>query len=166
VFIRQFVLPDRHDAYLFGVRFDLNKAAIRGRTLPEGYFLEYLVLDSAGTGQTIYRLRQHRTPTYSAKASGKDYIRANDLAEEQIAELLLNDPPRWKVEDAVWPNLDGRLMFFVGQAALVENEVTRRFLVWDKAVFLFWARESLGVAFKIVAQDIDYESAEEHYAHE
>jgi hypothetical protein len=54
-------------------------------------------------------------------------------------------------------------MIFIGQTALRENEVTKNYLTWDQTVFLFWESTGKGSVFKITTQDLNSQSAEEHY---
>jgi hypothetical protein len=168
VFIGQRVLPNGEDVFLFGVRFETSKARAAGRRLPQGYFIEYLVLEVRPQGAERHRLFQKRGPIYSSTPTKDDYVFAADLHEEDVERLSRGTSPDWKSEDAQWPTYNSQPMQFVGQFNLIENDVTRTYLTWDKAIFLFWVREEDAERsrFKISTQDIDYQSAEEHYAAE
>jgi len=163
VFIAQFSFPEENiDVYLYGIRYETSNASVKGKTLPAGYFMEYLVLELNGNKVT-HRLIQNKSVTYSSLPDTKDYVPVANLNKKRVEELSFRKPPSWKVEDAQWPTLNGNPMYFVGQAELIKNGITKSKLTWDEAVFLFWASQNQKAVFKITTQDLDYQSAEEHY---
>ncbi len=95
-----------------------------------------------------------------------DHVSADDLSLAAVQSLSSGGAPLWKKEDAEWPTLDGRPMVFVAQFDLPETDITRKHLTWAERVFLFWQRHGKGSCFKITTQDMDFQSASDHYAME
>jgi len=167
VFMGQCRLPNGAEAFVFGARFDTVKATIRGRSLPEGHFVEYLVAEcSASSFAGWHRLYQKRGVVYSVNPGKGDHVSADDLSLDVVRTLSPGGTPLWKRDDAEWPTLDGSPMVFVAQFNLPETKITKNHLTWDKRVFLFWQHHAKGSCFKITTQDMDYESASDHYATE
>lgn len=162
VFITQFTLFNR-DIYVFGVRYETSKAFVKGKNLPVGYFIEYIILEYSINNKSIHYLKQNKSATYSVNPEKNDYIAVSDM-KKNIKELSLGNPPLWKIVDAQWPTFNGKLMFFLGQVSLIENEITKFYLTWDKILFIFYTTQADDKnIFKITTQDIDYQSIDEHY---
>ncbi len=168
VFLNQYVIgPNGHDAYLIGFRFDTSKMLLKGRPGSGGFFLQFLVVEfEAADRHVLHMLRQHRSPIYSAASDGKDWVWASEVKKTDKEKLFLGSPPTWEETEAQWPTVSGKLMRFVGQVSLPENDVTRVHLTWDKRLYLFWQPGAGASEFKIFAQDCDLQTAEAHYAKE
>ena len=168
VFLGQFRIPpgqDRSgplDVYVFGFRLDFDRAAFSDFPVPHVYFVEYAVVEFPS--ETTHWLKQRNSTTYSSLDEKKDHIAAAEI--KRVAELSLAPPPRWKQSEAEWATHQGQPMRFVGQIDLPENDVTRKFLTWDKSVFVFWQPIRAGSVYKITTQSISAQTAEEHYAME
>ena len=145
-------------AHLFGYRFDLSRASCPDRDLPDGNFIEYVVVeDRDGRSPVSRRLAQQAASvTYSEVAETEDY--------DWRQPACLRRPPRWKPEDAYWPACDGRPMVFLQQWTLPENEVTRSYLTHDCDIYLFCLARDNDLVFKITTQSTDLQTAEDHYA--
>jgi hypothetical protein len=163
VFIDQYIRPQDTDVYLFGVRYELNEASHQGEALPQGNFIEFILLEHLEGAPISHRLFQGLSVTYSSIQEKKDYISATSLTARNVAQLSFTGRPRWKATEAQWPTWSGKPMIFIGQTALRENEVTKNYLTWDQTVFLFWESTGKGSVFKITTQDLNSQSAEEHY---
>jgi hypothetical protein len=165
VFIAQFEIPGlRADVYVYGARFETSNAMLNDKELPPGFFIEYKVVEIEEPDHIeIMHLSQHRGITYNDHGSKNDHVPASEVNWSDALKLSFNSPPRWKVEDAHWPTHKGNLMEFVGQVDLIENEVTKKLLTWNKRIFLFRAKLSEKATYKIITQDLDYQSSEDHY---
>jgi hypothetical protein len=166
VHVRHFNVLVRHeslDLHVLAARYDLEEALVGGTSLGTGYFLEYLVGERTSRAWTVHRLLQRTSVTYSDREEQDDYVRAAEIRDPAI--LSLDRPPRWKVDEAVWPTVDGGPMIFVGQAELPDTSLTRRLLTWDVNTYLFASRGD-EARFKIVEQSLDAQTAEEHYRDE
>ena len=166
VFIGQVTLRDGNDVYLFGARFELSKASVKGRKFTDGFFVEFFIAECPEDLVDWQRLHQKRGAVYASNPTKGDHISAEDLSSNVVRSLSHRNPPTWKADDAKWPTYETAPMDFVGQFSLPENEVTRQFLTWDMGVFLFWKQSSDGSCYKITTQDLDYQSASDHYANE
>ena len=168
VFIGQAVVSDDHNVYLFGARWETSQATIKGRSLPEGFFLEYYVVDYLSSGWTSQRLRQARGPVFGPAEERDDWRSVPDLSSDTVSSLSLDAAPVWAdLVSAQWPTNGDRPMRFVRQFELSENETTRTLLTRDQWVYLFVDPESSAdPVYKVVTQDTDGQSIEDHYAQE
>ena len=168
VFLGQFGLLSGEDSlapcyvYVFGFRLNFDQADYSDFPVPHSYFVEYAVVELPS--EKTHWLSQRESTTYSSLDEKKDYIAAAEV--NRADELSLGPRPRWKESEAWWPTFQGTPMSFVGQIALPENAVTRKFLTWDESIFLFWRPTGTGHVFKITEQNIRWQTAEEHYAME
>lgn len=87
VFVAQFELSGGRDVYLFGVRFNFAHASRPDGVLPNGHFVEYLVLEFVESAPRWHRLCQHRGPVYSAAAEKNDFLLGSDL-RKKIGDLV------------------------------------------------------------------------------
>ena len=55
-------------------------------------------------------------------------------------------------------------MVFVGQVAVPDTELTRTLFTWGESAHLFVDPHGDSYVFKVVDQDLDAQTAEEHYA--
>lgn len=157
-FIRAFVLPGQgREVYLFGAKYELAEATVGGRSLGTGHFEEYFVVTGEQGQWRTHRLLQRGRVTFSETSEKKDYVPATNVHGTR------GSAPSWKASQAVWPVSAGSPMSFVGQAALVENETTRAFLTWGINVFLFWSEEAGEDRFKIVTQELELQTLDDHY---
>ncbi len=153
------------ELYIFGARYELSDALIDGQLLGPGYFVEYFVVWEKSPGEwDVQRLLQHRSVTYSEIDEPRDYVAAESVTDQEA--LCLNDMPRWKGSEAEWPTCDKRPMLFHGQLALPDTKVARDLFTWGVNIYLFSAQRGGSRLFKIVEQETDLQTAEEHYASE
>lgn len=168
VFLSEFsALPlseHANDIFLFGARYNLQEALIGGQSLGPGYFVEYLVFRELSSGDWVtHRLLQQQSVTFSDDGETRDYVAASSIA---AASLCRGAPPRWKWDEAVWPTHQGKPMTFLDQLALPDTDLTRTMFTWNINVFLFEANVGSRDTFKVVTQESDLQTAEEHYATE
>jgi hypothetical protein len=164
VFIGVATLPNGRTIALHGVRYNLARRSDLppDSPVPSGYFVNYVVLFSAAPAD-FHVLRQWRSSTWQTGEETKDSVFPSDLKKKERAALCSGAEPAWKASEAQWPLDRGAPMRFVAQFVLPENEVTRQWLTFNEAVFLFW-NESDGVATcKITTQEMKFQSAEDHY---
>jgi hypothetical protein len=163
VFLARFVVEEnssKSSIFLFGARYDLDDALVDGQSFGSGHFVEFFVTRRGPDGEwNLHRLLQRNSVTYSATDEAGDYV---DGGSVNPRELSLDVPPRWKPEDAEWPTDSGVPMSFVGQVRLPETPVTRAVFTWGTTVYLFWKNRGEDV-FKLVMQDNNAQTAEEHY---
>ena len=153
------------ELYIFGARYELSDALIDGQSLGPGYFVEYAVVWEKSPGEwTARRLLQHQSVTFSEADEPRDYVAAKCVTDRKA--LCPNGPPRWKDSEAVWPTCDKKPMTFRGQLALPDTKVARDFFTWGVNIYLFAAQRSGSSVFKIVGQEAEFQTAEEHYASE
>lgn len=151
--------------HVLGVRYDLDGVMRGGERLPPGFFVEYLVVEERAVGPwTLHRLSQSASPTYSEHEEPDDLVRARSV--KRPAEFSLGVPPRWKASEAWWPTMRGKPMIFHGQLELRDSKVARQHLSWGFALFLFSANDGESRSYKIVEQDLNSQSASDHYAEE
>ena len=169
VFLGQFAIPpgeDRSsllDVYVFGFRLELNRAEFSDFPVPDSFFVEYAVTEFPSRKTHWLSQRMYNT-TYSSIFEKKDCTPATEI--KRVDKLSLGRRPRWKKSEAEWATYQGQPMRFVGQIDLPENDVTRKFLTWDKSVLVFWQSIVAGSVYKITTQGISLQTAEEHYAME
>ena len=165
VFVERFPAPlDRADGHLdlFGARYDIADALFDGASLGHGHLVEYFLVERPGGAWRARRLLQRRSVTYSEGDEVDDYLPAGEVDAQT---LCVGRPPRWEAKsEAVWPTASGGPMLFVGQTRLPENEVTRTLLTWDRSLYLFWLRVEGSDHFKLVAQPVGRQTAEDHYS--
>jgi hypothetical protein len=163
VFIKQFEIRGR-DIYLLGIKYDTTKMLLNGRSGSVGFILQYIVIEFVSKDYpVIHILRQHRTPIYSVIPEGKDWLWASDL---EGLKSNIKYAPKWEESEAQWPTSRGNPMEFVGQVSLPDNSVTRSNLSWDKNLYLFCAEKLGKSVFKLFAQDVGLQTAEDHYYQE
>ena len=114
------------------------------------------------SGATHWLKQRKDNVAYSSLYEKKDCISAGEI--KGANELSLGRRPRWKKSEAEWAAYQGQPMRFLGQVDLPENDVTRKFMTWDKSVFVFWQSIVGGSVYKITTQSISLQTAEEHYA--
>ena len=169
VFLGQFRIPPHEDragcldVFLFGFRLELDRAAFSDFPVPDCHFVEYAVVELPSRKTHWLSQRMYNT-TYSSLFEKKDCMPATQV--KRVGELSLDRRPRWKKSEAEWATYQGQPMKFVGQIDLPENNVTRKFLTWDKSVFVFWQPSCADSVYKITTQSISAQTAEEHYAME
>lgn len=165
VYIGHAPVPGSGNVQLFGVRYSLDRK--EGGEPTTGFYMNYVVAERReGGGLRVHRLAQCRSVTYQTGQDTKDAVFASDLKKKERVALCLTHEPKWKPAGAQWPLLDGVPMLFVEQFGLPENEVTRQWLTFNACLFLFWREVDGHSVFKIMAQDIKYQSAEDHYRQE
>lgn len=153
------------ELYVFGARYELSDALIDGQSLGAGYFIEFFVVWEEAPGRwTVRRLLQHQSITFSETGESGDYIAAEDIRDQML--LCSRELPIWKTSEAVWPTCGDRPMKFVGQFSLPDTKVARDLFTWGENIYLFWAQTGSSVVFKIVEQEADFQTADEHYASE
>jgi hypothetical protein len=151
--------------YIFGARYELSDALIDGQSLGLGYFVEYFVIWEKSVGEwAVHRLLQHQSVTFSEVDEPRDYVAAKVVADRKA--LCPNGLPRWKDSEAVWPTCDKKPMTFHGQLALPDTKVARDLFTWGLSIYLFSAQRHGSIFFKIVGQEADFQTAEEHYVSE
>lgn len=151
--------------YIFGARYELSDALIDGQSLGPGYFVEYFVVWEKSVREwAVHRLLQHQSVTFSEVDEPRDYVAAKAVVDRKA--LCPNGPPRWKDSEAVWPTCDKKPMTFNGQLALPDTKVARDLFTWGLNIYLFSAQRGGSMFFKIVGQETDFQTAEEHYASE
>jgi len=150
---------------LFGARYENSEIRVNGqkRHAGHGNFIEYFVIEKIHTGWKAHRLLHHKSVTMTDLDEENDFISADKI---NASEFSLDNVPSWVKSEAQWPTLRGAPMVFVGQVTLPETEVTRTFLTWDKKIFLFWLPEGDNSRFKIFAQNVKFQSSEDHYREE
>ena len=147
--------------HLYAAAYDLTEARVGGDTLGPGYFTEYFVVEQVSSAtRRAHRLVQQRSITFSPLDEPDDFLPARQV--DQTA-LSVEQTPRWKPEEAVWPTHDGSPMLFIGQVRLRETKSPEDWLRTGVVAYLFW--DGVDV-YKIVEQDLDEQSAAEHYAEE
>lgn len=152
------------DLFLYGVRHDLRDVLVGGCRM-DGHFLEYVVVrDEGGSEWGVHRLLQQAGVPYSGDFAKRDWVSADSIPEPR--SLCRRALPRWKWSAAQWPTEDGRPMIFIGQVTVPETRVTRSLFSWDIHVFLFASGDSASPRFKVVEQDANAQTAEEHDAAE
>jgi hypothetical protein len=151
--------------YIFGARYELSDALFDRQSLGPGYFVEYFVVWAESPGEwVVRRLAQHRSVTFSEIDEPRDDVDAEDVTDRKA--LSPNGLPRWKESEAVWPTCDKKPMTFHGQLALPDTKVARDLFIWGMNIYLFSAQRGGSRVFKIVQQETDFQTAEEHYASE
>ncbi len=166
VFIGQCCVPNGAEAYLFGIRHALSDVKGIAPSRANSYFIEFIVQEVIEGVGALHRLRQHRNVTYSKIPESGDSLLVKKMKKSEVRSHCIGDLPEWNRYDAEWPTLTSKPMQFVAQFRLVENDTTRKFLTWNTAVFLFWTQFEVESTFKITSQEIDYQSASDHYASE
>jgi hypothetical protein len=181
IFIRQFAirshsdqvsgaLPDS-DFYLFGgirVSEFVNPNYV-GPQLSRR--IEFIVVEQPlGASQTVeHHLAQALTPVWiepsnrgqpDRQSQSVDMIKKNDFR-------FLARKPRWSRSGfgaPQWPMLEGRLMLFIGQVYVPENDMTREKLFPSNMILLFVDHRANGeLCFAVDTQDTSTQSAEDHY---
>lgn len=156
---------DGGELYIFGIRYELSAALIDGESLSAGHFVEYVVVWRNSAGDWVrHRLLQHESVTFSEVGERDDYVAAKVVVDRKM--LCPHGPPDWKDNEAVWPTCDEKPMTFHGQLSLPDSKAARDLFTWGFSIYLFSAKHSDSIVFKIVEQEIDFQTANEHYASE
>jgi hypothetical protein len=151
--------------YIFGARYELSDALIDGQSLGPGYFVEYFVIWEESVGEwAVHRLLQRQGVIFSEVDESSDYVAAKAVADRKA--LCPNGPPRWKDSEAVWPTCDKIPMTFHRRLALPDTKVARDLFTWGLSIYVFSAQGGGSILFRIVGQETDFQTAEEHYASE
>lgn len=166
VFLARFALPFQDgQMFLYGAKFQLANAYVGGarrEANDSGYFLEFYVLgDRADGTRQVWRLAQTRSITFSDEPEPSDFVAAKSCPRSLFPTL--GKLPEWKWAEANWPKVDDILMTFVLQQDLLETQVNREYLTWNERVFLFVCENNGKVRFKIVTQQVNFQSARGHY---
>jgi hypothetical protein len=168
VFIERFRVPKggADDAvFLLGARYSLLEALVGGESLGDGHFVEYFVATKhSDRAWAVHRLLQRQSVTFSETEEREDYFPALEIDDPRA--LSLGPPPDWEETEAIWPTCTGAPMQFVGQIDLPETTVTRELLTWGVALYLFWSQSNRDDCFKLVEQETDAQTVEEHYKSE
>lgn len=150
---------------LFGTRHDLADVLLAGNPYSGGFFVEYIIgAQNDGGALSIRRLVQHGSVPYSAVSEKNDSVPSSEVKDKE--KRSLSGRPRWKASEAEWPTLRGEPMLFVGQTYIPKTRVATKYLSAGVNVYVFWRRVHEVDYFKIVDQDADQQTAEEHYAQE
>ncbi len=150
---------------IFGSRYELSDALIDGQPLGAGYFVEYVIVWERSAGDWVrHRLLQHESVTFSEVGEPDDYLAAKVVVDREA--FCPNGPPKWKDSEAVWPTCGTKPMMFHGQLALPDSKVARDLFTWGLSIYLFSAQRGDSIVFKIIEQETDFQTADEHYASE
>jgi hypothetical protein len=153
------------ELFIFGARYKLSEALIDGQSLGPGYFVEYFVVREESVGKwVVHRLLQHQSVTFCEADEPGDYAAASLVVDRNT--LCQGGPPRWKHSEAVWPTHDQKPMTFRGQLTLPDTQVARDLFTWGLNIYLFSAEPVRSIVFKIIEQETDFQTADEHYASE
>jgi hypothetical protein len=100
-------------------------------SLQSGFFLQFFAMEHLGEKIIKHHLYQSKGVVYSDCPTKGDHVAASELDDEMVHMLSIAKRPVWKQEDAQWPTVGERPMFFVGQCFLSKNKVTQKYLTWD-----------------------------------
>lgn len=152
---------------LLGRRYALAEARCDGDTSSSGSFVEFFVVEERNgiIGHT-QRLLQQTNVTFVDEFGEEEEDAVVATSVKNASSLWLASPPSWKVSGAMWPTYNGLPMRFIGQVALDESDVARSHFSWGFDVFLFDAWRANRRIYKIVQQQRDLQTAEEHYRDE
>ena len=154
-FVSQFA-EESATVYLFALQFDLRHTenkVMGGR----GSFLHFLCVHRDGAKDVVQQLQQIPT-AHSVAYSTPISILDRDVSRDPKPDLPAI--PAWKWNDAVWPEVDGIPMKFVGQSRLPDN-------LSAETAYLFSSDSGEDLPdYAVLRQENDYQSAEDHYADE
>lgn len=149
------------EVFLFGIKLETKYAKIHGKSLPDGHFITYLILEEKLDKGIVHQLAQRRRPDYSPEGVDIKCVDANDVNAEQAS--LAPQKPKWKKGEGLWPKLDEIPLFFLGQLYLPNRKETKEYLTYDKSIYLFWLNHCGNNVFSITAIDEDLQTSKEHY---
>lgn len=154
------------EVWLFGFRFNFRDAKIEPHRANSGYYVDYCtVIRSNGILDRVLYLGQRRSVEYTHKDCNERALVVSNMKKKEYSTLpRIGSAPVWKKANMGWPITEGRPMVFIGQVTLPENDVTSQYLTCFKSIFVFLAQEDGEYIAKIVTQQADQQTAEEHYA--
>lgn len=151
---------------LFAERFNLAGAVVGGisRKIDDpSFFLQFYVAYLIGSEWRYASLGQKEGIAFSDDYERDDVVFVSDVSRKSL--MKIGELPQWKWSEAVWPTLAGSMMTFVSNYDL-DGEKYGDFLAKNMRIFLFYAFMNGVCSFKIVVQNIKFQTVRGHYASE
>ena len=147
VFLAQFQWQSCH-VYLLLLDFQLSNA-VESPIGDDGSIFQFLCLSRTPMCDQCDQLGKYQATVYSAP--GVPVETHPCQRRGSVAQ------PEWNWSEAVWPEVDGKKMEFIGSISTTHIPNT-----YNLNAFLF----GFDNRYAVISQEIDAQSAEEHYEHE
>ncbi|MFL9483622.1 hypothetical protein ACI6Q2_12650 [Chitinophagaceae bacterium LWZ2-11] len=144
------------ELFLFGGKIKVNDLP----AYPDAFRLAFAIVEKTPEGNFVsHEMEQHNSVMYKTKENVDDYESVDMLKPSQMPFLFRK--PKWKAYDASWPYYETMPFYFVKQFFI--GKQFKETISWDFSIYLFVYFTAGKTYLRIFTQDMNEQTAEDHY---